>query len=79
MLDLSVALLPLAEIALANFFLSWLYYSPAVPWFRTWAAFAVTQSLNTQFEGRKPSVLVINNVLYLLTYAVFGAILAVWR
>lgn len=141
MLDLSVAFLPLAAIALANFFLSWLYYSPAAPWFRTWAAgvgmdpdrremseddrramprlmggavvasvllsyglqvfvrsvraetfgqgaltgialwaaFAVTQSLNTQFEGRKPSVLVINNALYLLTYAVFGGILAVWR
>ncbi len=141
MLDLSVSLLPFVAVALANFFLSWLYYSPAAPWFRAWAhgvgmdpdrremseedrramprlmggavvaslllsyglqvlvrsvraetfgqgaltgivlwaAFAVTHSLNTQFEGRKPSVLVINNALYLLTYAVFGGILAVWR
>jgi UDP-N-acetylmuramyl pentapeptide phosphotransferase/UDP-N-acetylglucosamine-1-phosphate transferase len=44
-----------------------------------WIAFAVTQSLNTQFEGRKPVVLVINNVLYLLSYAIFGGILAIWR
>lgn len=44
-----------------------------------WATFAVTLSLNTQFEGRKPIVLIINNILYLVTYMVFGGILAVWR
>ncbi len=44
-----------------------------------WATFAVTLSLNTQFEGRKPIVLIINNILYLVTYVVFGGILAVWR
>jgi UDP-N-acetylmuramyl pentapeptide phosphotransferase/UDP-N-acetylglucosamine-1-phosphate transferase len=44
-----------------------------------WAVFAVTLSLNTQFEGRKPVVLVINNILYLVTYAGFGAIFAVWK
>jgi hypothetical protein len=141
MVDFSVSWLPLLTIALANFLLSWLYYSPAVPWFKAWLigagqdpnkkemtaedkkamprlmggavvsslllsyglqvfvrsvnavvfgtgalvglaawlAFAVTHSLNSQFEGRKPVVLVINNVLYLLTYAVFGGLFAVWR
>jgi hypothetical protein len=44
-----------------------------------WVAFAVTHSLNTQFEGRKPVVLVINNVWYLLTYAGFGGLVAVWK
>ncbi len=44
-----------------------------------WATFAVTLSLNTQFEGRKPVVLVINNILYVVTYAIFGGIFAIWR
>jgi hypothetical protein len=44
-----------------------------------WAAFALTHSLNTLWEGRKPIVLVINNGLFLLTYALFGGILAVWQ
>lgn len=44
-----------------------------------WLGFAVTHSLNTQFEGRKPIVLVINNVWYLISYAVFGGIVAVWN
>ena len=44
-----------------------------------WLGFEVTHSLNTQFEGRKPGVLVINNVLYLVTYVVFGGIVAVWK
>ena len=141
MLDFSVSWLPLVVVAVTNFFLSWIYYSPVAPWFKAWqigvgmdpnkkemteqdkkdmprlmlgalvatflfayglqvvvhslkagdfltglllgvvvwATFAVTHSLNTQFEGRKPSVLVINNVLYLVTYAVYGGILAVWR
>jgi len=39
----------------------------------------VTHSLNTQFEGRKPVVLVINNVLYLITYVVGGGVVAIWR
>jgi UDP-N-acetylmuramyl pentapeptide phosphotransferase/UDP-N-acetylglucosamine-1-phosphate transferase len=141
MLHFEVSWLPLVVVALVNFVLSWLYYSPVVPWFKTWqistgmdpnkkemteedkkamprlmggalvatflfayglqvvvhsvgaadfgsgalaglvvwAAFAVTHSLNTQFEGRKPVVLVINNVLYLLTYAGFGGLVAVWK
>ncbi len=141
MLVVSVSWLPLVVVALVNFFLSWLYYSPAAPWFKiwqkgvgmdpnkkemteqdkkdmprlmggalvatflfpygiqvlvtslkapnflsgtaigllAWLAFSVSHSLNTQFEGRKPSVLVINNVLYLITYAVYGGIFAVWR
>lgn len=140
MIDFRVSVLPLIGIAVANFIVSWLYYSPAAPWFKTWQAgvgmdpnkkemseedkksmprlmggavvasflfsyglqvivhsvraanfasgalvgfvlwfaFAVTQSLNTQFEGRKPSVLVVNNGLYLLTYVVFGGIAAIW-
>lgn len=44
-----------------------------------WATFAITHSLNTLFEARKPIVLVINNGLFLLTYAVYGGIVAVWR
>jgi hypothetical protein len=141
MLDFSVSVLPLIVVALANFFLSWLYYSPGVPWFKAWQkgvgmdpnktamteedkkamprlmggalvatflfsyglqvlvhslkaadfgtgaliglvawlAFTVSHSLNTQFEGRKPVVLVINNVMYLITYAAFGGLSAVWR
>jgi len=141
MLDFSLSWLPFIVIAVANFFLSWLYYSPAAPWFKAWQAgvgmdpskrqmteadrkamprlmggalvaslllsyglqvavhsikatdfgtgalvglvawlaFVVTHSLNTQFEGRKPVVLVINNVLYAVTYIVFGGVVAVWR
>lgn len=44
-----------------------------------WAGFALTHSLNTLWEGRKPIVLVINNGLFLLSYVVFGGILAVWK
>ena len=141
MLDFSFAWLPFVVIAVANFFISWLYYSPSVPWFKTWQvntgmdpdkktmteadkkamprlmggaavatllfsyglqvvvhsikatdfgtglllgvvvwlAFAVTHSLNTQFEGRKPVVLLINNCLYLVTYAVGAGVVAIWR
>lgn len=141
MLDFSVSWLPLVVVALANFVVSWLYYSPAAPWFKTWAknvgmdlgktemtddekkmfpvlmggavlssfllayglqvlvnsvkasdfftgaclgltvwaAFALTHSLNTMFEGRKPVVIVINHGAYLVTYAVFGGLLAVWK
>ncbi len=45
--------------------------------FVLWMGFVITHSLNTQFEGRKPIVLVINNVLYLLSYTIFGGIIAV--
>jgi Protein of unknown function (DUF1761) len=141
MLDFSLSWLPFVVVAVANFVVSWLYYSPAAPWFRTWQkgvgmdpgkkemtdaerramprlfagaivgslllsyglqvvvhsvgakdfgtgallglvawlAFVVTHSLNTQFEGRKPSVLIINNGLYLVTYVIFGGIVATWR
>ncbi len=141
MLDFSLSLWPFLAIGFANFILSWLYYSPAAPWFKVWAknvgmdlgktemteedkkmmpflmggavlssfllsyglqvlvhsvkatdfvsgavvglvlwgAFALTHSLNTMFEGRKPIVLVINHGHYLVTYAVFGGILAVWK
>ncbi|HTX73244.1 MAG TPA: DUF1761 domain-containing protein [Rectinemataceae bacterium] len=141
MIHFEVYVLPLIVVAIVNFFLSWLYYSPAAPWFRAWArgvgrdpdamnmtdaerkqmpfmmggalvasfllsyvlqvvvhsagvagfwpgvlvgvvcwlGFAVTHSLNTLFEGRKLSVLTINNGLYLLTYAVFAGVIAVWR
>jgi hypothetical protein len=44
-----------------------------------WAGYALTHSLNTLWEGRKAIVLVINNGLFLLTYAAFGGILAVWK
>ncbi len=141
MLDFTVSVLPLIVIGLANFVLSWLYYSPMVPWFKAWQlgvgmdpnkkemseedkkampllmaggllatfilsyglqvfihslkvndfmtgalvglvawfTFALTHSLNTRFEGRKSVVLVINNVLYLITYALYGGILAIWK
>ena len=141
MLDFSVSWVPFLVIGLVNFVVSWLYYSPVVPWFKAWQigvgvdpnkkemtddekkamprlfggaivatfllpyglqvlvhslkaadfgtgaliglvawlTFSVTHSLNTQFEGRKPLVLVINNVLYLVTYVVYAGILAAWR
>lgn len=141
MLDFSLSLVPFLVIGVVNFFLSWLYYSPAVPWFKAWqtgigldpekkemteedkkamprlmigaaaatfllsyflqvvihsvkaadfvsgavtgavlwAGFALTVGLNSQFEGKKPVVLVINSVLYLITYAVYGGVLAVWK
>lgn len=139
MLDLTFYWLPFVVIAVVNFFISWMYYSPAAPWFRAWQvgvgmdpnkrqmteadrkamprlmggaavasllfsyglqvavhsikaadfgtgvlvgiviwlAFVVTHSLNTQFEGRKPVVLLINNVLYLVTYAVGAGVVAI--
>lgn len=141
MLHFEVSVLPLVVVAFVNFFLSWIYYSPMVPWFKAWQigvgadpnkremteedkkmfpiqmggavvasfllayglqivvhsvgaadfvtgalagvviwlAFAVTHSLNTLFEGRKPVVLVINNGLYLITYAGFGGLVALWK
>jgi UDP-N-acetylmuramyl pentapeptide phosphotransferase/UDP-N-acetylglucosamine-1-phosphate transferase len=141
MMDFSISPLPFFVVALANFMLSWLYYSPACPWFRAWQknvgmdpnktqmteedkkamprlmggavvatflfsfalqvlvhnvkatdfasgslagfviwlGFVVTHSLNTQFEGRKPVVLIINNVYYLAAYCIFGGILAIWK
>lgn len=138
MLDLRVSIFPLIVLAIVNFFLSWIWYSPvlfAKPWMKAlgiepghsmtredkkkmpwlflggiiasflvvygtmvivhslkvtgfssgigvgmviWAGFALTHSLNTLWEGRKPLVLVINNGLFLLTYALYGGILAVW-
>jgi len=139
MIDLHLAILPFLIVFIANFFLSWVYYSPIAPWFKAWQlgvgadinktemteedkksmprlmggavvasllfayglqimvhsikattfasgaslgfflwmGFVITHSLNTQFEGRKPIVLVINNVWYLITYMIFGGIVAV--
>ncbi len=139
MLDFRVSWLPLLVLSLANFALSWLWYSPllfAKPWMKAlglegkremseaekklmpllflngiaasvlvvygmmvlvnstgaagfpqgvlvglavWAGFALTHSMNTLWEGRKIIVLVINNGLFLLTYAAYGGILAVWK
>lgn len=141
MFDFSISWLPVLAVTFANFFGSWLYYSPMSPTFKkwqlalgmdpnkremteedkknmprlmggavvasvliaygmsvlvhslkletftdgmilgvfTWLTFAVTLSLNTQFEGRKPIVLVINNLLYVFTYAIFGGVFAVWK
>ena len=132
---------PLLVVAFVNFFASWFYYSPMVPWFKAWqraigspegktgpteedqkampwlmlggltasfllsyglqivihsiavtdffggvvvgvvlwAAFGLTQGLNQLFEGRKPVLLVINNGLYLVTYALFAGLVAVWK
>jgi hypothetical protein len=41
--------------------------------------FSLTGSLNTVWEGRKMIVLLINNGLFLLTFAGFGAIFALWK
>jgi uncharacterized membrane protein len=141
MLNFNVSILPLLTVAIVNFVLSWLFYSPMVPWFKVWQigvgmdpsktemtqedkkamprlmggallatflfsyglqvfihslkatnfqdgaligfvawfAFAVTHSLNTQFEGRKPVILLINNCLYILAYSIFGGIIAIWK
>jgi len=141
MLNFNVSILPLITVSIVNFVLSWLFYSPFVPWFSqwqkgvgmdpsktkateedlknmprlmvgaviatflfsyglqvlihslnateflsgavigfvAWLAFSVTHSLNTQFEGRKPVVLIINNCLYLLAYSMFAGIFAIWR
>jgi hypothetical protein len=139
MIDFSLSALPFVVIAVVNFFLSWLWYSPVLfmkPWAMAlgtygkkemtaeekkampflfisgfisslllsyglqvivhsigattffgglavgvlaWATFALTHSLNTLFENRKPIVLAINNGLFLLSYAVYGGVLAIWR
>ncbi len=47
--------------------------------FVAWFAFAVTHSLNTQFEGRKPVILFVNDLWYLVTYVLLGGLLAVWK
>ena len=44
-----------------------------------WFGFALTHSLNTLWEGRSKVVIAINNGLFLLTYAVFGGVIAVWH
>lgn len=141
MIDFSISVVPLIGVALANFIISWVFYSPIAPWFKTWQkavgmdtlktkmtqedkkamprlmvgavlatflfsyglqilvhslnskdfisgaltgfvvwfAFAVTHSLNTQFEGRKPILLIINNLLYFITYTIFGGVIAIWK
>jgi UDP-N-acetylmuramyl pentapeptide phosphotransferase/UDP-N-acetylglucosamine-1-phosphate transferase len=141
MIDFGFSWLPFVVIGVVNFFISWLYYSPAVPWFRAWQVgtgmdpnkkqmteadkkamprlmggavvasflfsyglqvvvhsikatdfgtgvlvgivlwlgYAVTHSLNTAFEGRKPVVLLINDILYLVTYGLGAGVIAVWR
>lgn len=141
MIHFELSFWPFVTVALVNFILSWLYYSPAAPWFKAWqlgvgvdpakqtmteeeakmmpflfggaflstlllsyglqivvhsfgatdfstgalagavlwAAFSVTHSLSTLFEGRKPQVLLINTVLYLVTYAGFGGLIALWN
>jgi len=43
-----------------------------------WVTFVVSVGLNTMFEGRKAFVIVLNNILYAITYAVFGGLFAVW-
>ncbi len=141
MIDWSISWVPFLAVAVGNFLLSWLYYSPMSPFFKAWSrglgmdpnnrtmsedqkksmprlmggaalatllfayglmvivhslnlttfsdgmmaglvlwfGFAVTHSLNTQFEGRKPVILFINDFWYLLTYLGFGGLLAVWK
>ena len=40
MIDFSLSWLPCIVVAVANFVVSWIYYSPAMPWFRTWQVMA---------------------------------------
>jgi len=47
--------------------------------FLFWIGFVITHSLNTLWEGRKLKVLVINNGLFIITYTVFGGLLAIWK
>jgi hypothetical protein len=56
----------------------WLFLSGALVGVVAWLTFALTHSLNTLFEGRKPVVLAINDALFLLSYALFGGIAAIW-
>jgi hypothetical protein len=139
MLKFDLNLAPLFAVAVANFLLSWLWYSPllfAKPWAKAlgldiekgmteedkkrmpmlfasgifssfalsfalqvliyslgastlgqgaligalaWFGFALTGSLGTLWEGRKPTVLLVNNGLFFVSYAVFGGIIAVWH
>ena len=44
-----------------------------------WAGFALTGSLGTLWENRSMTLIKISNGLYLLAYAVFGGIIAVWH
>lgn len=44
-----------------------------------WLGFTLTGSLDTLWEGRSPKVLMINNALFVLLYAIFGGVLAVWH
>lgn len=37
MLDFSISFLPCIVVALVNFLASWLWFSPAAPWFKAWA------------------------------------------
>lgn len=41
--------------------------------------FVITHSLNTLWEGRKVKVKIINNGLFMLTYTIFGGLLAIWK
>ena len=139
MLKFEISYGPLLAIALANFILSWAWYSPllfAKPWAKAlgikmdrkmteaekkkmpllfggaifssfalsfvlqvlvkntgvisfgqgaclggicWLGFALTHSLGTLWEGRSHVVILVNNGLFFLTYAIFGGILAVWH
>jgi hypothetical protein len=36
MLNFTLSWVPLIALTVANFFLSWIYYSPAAPWFKAW-------------------------------------------
>lgn len=47
--------------------------------FIVWIGFVITHSLNTLWEGRKVKVIIINNGLFMLTYTIFGGLLAIWK
>jgi len=44
-----------------------------------WLGFALTGSLGTLWEGRSMTLILISNGLYLVTYSIFGGVIAVWH
>ena len=46
--------------------------------FIIWVGFTLTNSLNTLFEGKKLTLLFINNGLYIITYLLFAGLISVF-
>jgi len=73
MMDFTVQWPQLLVIAIVNFFVSWLYYSPAAPWFKTWAAgvgMDITKKEMTEKEKKEMPILMGGALLasFLISY-----------